>query len=69
MKDRTAELGKEMRQLVTPLRGETVFVQRFVLRPDFIALLVVGGETEAASPSKRVAPNGPPPGRCYASLR
>jgi hypothetical protein len=48
MRDRTTELGTEMRQLVTPLRGEAVVVQSFVFRPDFIALLVVGGKTEAA---------------------
>jgi hypothetical protein len=57
MKDRTTELGAQMRQLVTPLRGEAVFVQSFVLRPDLAALLVVCGKTKAPGPPKRIARN------------
>ena len=49
--DRSVETG----ELVEPVGGEAVLVQRLVLRADVLALLLVGGEPVAARPVQRVA--------------
>src|SRR4051794_25122183 len=44
-----------MRQLVAPLRGESILAQCLVLQADLLAFLVVGGEAKAAGPPERVS--------------
>ena len=55
MEDCAAELGTQMRELVAPLRGESVLVQRFVLQADVVALLVVGRKSKAAGAAEVIS--------------
>src|SRR6266508_1356309 len=56
VKDPGREASCEQRgEPVAPLRLETVFSERVVLAPKLVALVVVGGDAEAAGPPQRVA--------------
>ena len=59
MEDRAAEmLTQARRQLVAPLGREAVLLQRFVLRADLGALLVVGSEAQAPGPAEGIPREG-----------
>src|SRR6266516_5504964 len=57
MEDRAVELGAQMRQLFAPRRRESVLVQRFVLQPDLVTLLVVGRKAKAACAAESISGN------------
>ena len=52
MEDRAVEA---VQRIVEPLGVDAVLAERLVLAADLLALLLVGGETQAAGPTERVA--------------